>query len=206
VRKFASFLMLHALVCASAKAATPSEGVPLAVRRGLFTETDVGGFMTLGGDNSFSNFQVYLQLGLGYQFTLNDGKSLIPLSLQGGLGTNAQNCWSGLTPKGDCNETDNFTLTFLSVTTGYLHEIAQRFYVGGKLSAGWTLLDPAPVYRVSGSARDPVNGALNLGLAASLEYATNMDHFSVGLDVSARYVVGPGIVGLAVYPRLQYTF
>ena len=34
-----------------AVAATPPEGVALEVRRGFFTETDIGGFFTLGGDD-----------------------------------------------------------------------------------------------------------------------------------------------------------
>ena len=71
---------------------------------------------------------------------------------------------------------------------------------------GWTLLDPAPVYTGSGTARTPVTGGLNAGVAASIEYATNMDHFSIGLDVAFRFVIGPNIPSLGIYPRVQYTF
>jgi hypothetical protein len=208
VRKFANILVvsLISLFSFSSLAATPSEGVPLQVRRGFFTETDVGGFLTLGGDNAYSNLQVYLQLGLGYQLTINDGKGLIPIGLHGGLGTNAGNCFSGLNGAGNCIESDNFTLTFISATGGYLHQVLERFYVGGKAIVGWTLLDPPPVFTGTGADRSPVSGGLNLGAALSAEYATNMDHFSIGIDVSVRYVIGPNILGLAFYPRLQYTF
>jgi hypothetical protein len=33
-----------------------------------------------------------------------------------------------------------------------------------------------------------------------------MDHFSVGLDISYRLIIGPNINGLMFYPRVQYTF
>lgn len=204
MRKLA--LIVVALVGSAAFAAAPAEGVPLQVRRGLFTETDIGGFFTVGGNDGYSNLQTYLQLGLGYQLTLNDGAGLVPIGLHVAIGANAQNCFSGRNAKGDCTETDNFTLTFVSLTGGYLHRVVERFYVGGKAILGWTLLDPAPVYNGTGTSRTPVNSGLNVGAALSVEYATNMDHFSIGLDVAFRTVIGPNIMSLGIYPRVQYTF
>lgn len=201
VRKLVALLML--LLAPTALAATPSEGAPLQVRRGFFTETDIGGFFTLGGRNAYSNLQTYLQLGVGYQLTLNEGKGLVPVGFHVGIGANAQNCFAALKSNGDCTQADNFTLTFLSVTAGYLARVVERFYLGAKLIAGYTLLDPAPVYTSTGA---PVNGGLNAGVAASMEYATNMDHFSVGIDVAFRFVIGPNIPSFAFYPRVQYTF
>lgn len=201
MRKFATLLIALALP-AVALAETPSVGVPLKVRRGLFTETDVGGIVTLGGDDGYSNLQVYLQLGVGYQLTVNDAKGIIPIGFHVGIGANAANCWAGLTrPRlegGTCLAADNFTTTFLSVTGGYLHRVLERLYVGGKAIVGYTLLDPEPV--------KGVNGGMTAGVAASLEYATNMDHFSIGLDVSYRIIIGPNISALSFFPRVQYTF
>lgn len=200
MRKLLSLLIV--LLAPSALAATPSEGVPLQVRRGFFTETDIGGFFTVGGDNGYSNFQTYLQLGVGYQLTLNDGENLVPIGFHVGIGANAQNCWAGLKTDGTCSQSDNFTLTFLTATGGFLHRVVERLYLGGKAMVGYTLLDPAPTY----NGTTPVNGGVNLGVAASLEYATNMDHFSVGIDVGFRYILGPGIMALEFFPRVQYTF
>ncbi len=198
MRKLA--LVAALVVSSSAYAATPAEGVPLQVRRGFFTETDVGGIFTVGGDNGYSNLQTYLQLGLGYQLTINEGKGLIPIGFHVGIGANAQNCWAGLNAATQaCTQADNFTMTFLNASVGYLHQVVERFYVGGKLLGGVGLLDPDPVG--DGSL---VRG--NFGVALSLEYATNMDHFSVGLDVSYRLVIGPNINALMFYPRVQYTF
>lgn len=204
MRKLA--LVLIAVLAPAAYAATPSEGVPLQVRRGFFTETDIGGFFTVGGKGGYSNLQTYLQLGVGYQLTLNDGQGIVPVGLHVGIGANAQNCFGETDAAGNCKDSDNFTLTFISVTGGYLHRVYDRLYVGGKGIVGWTLLDPAPVYTGSGTARTPVTGGLNAGVAASVEYATNMDHFSIGLDVAFRFVIGPNIPSLGIYPRVQYTF
>jgi len=206
VRKLATLLIGLSLVSSSAFAATPSQGVPLQVRRGFFTETDVGGFFTVGGDNGYSNGQAYVQLGLGYQLTINEGKGLIPIGFHVGIGSNAQNCWAGLKADGSCSQSDNFTLTMLNLTGGYLHMVVERFYIGGKLIGGVTLLDPRPIP----DAADPTNTGLlvapNFGAAFSVEYATNMDHFSIGADIAYRLVIGPNINALGAYLRVQYTF
>jgi hypothetical protein len=197
VRKIATLLIVLMFPTA-ALAATPPEGVPLKVRRGFFTETDIGVLLTLGGDDLYSNGQAYLQLGLGYQLTINDARGLIPIGFHVGIGANAQNCWAGKTNSGVCLASDNFTMTFLSLTAGYLHRLAGRHYLGGKAIFGYTLLDPEPV--------KGVRGGLNAGMAVSYEYATNMDHFSIGVDASFRLIVGPNINVFAFFPRVQYTF
>ena len=202
MRKLAT-LVAALLVSSSASAATPPEGVPLQVRRGFFTETDVGGIFTVGGDNGYSNFQTYLQLGMGYQLTIGNGQGMVPIGVHVGIGANAQNCWADLKADLSCTQADNFTLTFISLTGGYLHRVVERLFVGGKAMVGWTLLDPAPVLSATNA---DVRGGLNLGVAASIEYATNMDHFSIGFDAVFRVVVGPNILSLQFFPRVQYTF
>lgn len=188
-------LMVLAVVLAPglATAATPSEGVALEVRRGFFTETDIGVFFTLGGDNQYSNAQTYLQLGLGYDLTEN-----IALGFHFGIGANAQNCWSGPGKGTDCASGSNFTMAFLDVTAAYLFTPLDRFYIGPKIAAGYTLLDPEPVPGFSGGA--------NVGGGLSIEYATHMDHFTIGADALVRYVIGPNIPSVSIFPRVKYTF
>ncbi len=214
MRKLAT-LLIALFVSSSALAATPSEGVPLQVRRGFFTETDVGVFFTLGplaalpngdtgNETSYSNAQTYLQVGAGYQFTLNDGAGLIPVGFHVGIGSNAAKCWSSLTPGPACAQADNFTTIFLNVSGGYLHRlgtgyIGSRVYAGGKLLGGVTLVDPDPV-------GDGVLARPNFGVAASVEFATSLDHFSIGADASYRLIIGPNINALMFYFRVQYTF
>ncbi len=205
MRKLATLVLASALISSGAFAATPSEGVPLEVRRGFFTETDIGAFFTVGGADGYSNLQGYLQLGVGYQLTVNGGKGLVPFGFHVGIGASAQDCFdpAGRQANGTCGTTvspvsDNFTMTLLNVSGGYLFQLVERLYLGPKLLVGYTLLDPSPVTNVT--------GGLDIGLNASLEYATNMDHFSIGLDAGVRYVVGANILAIAIYPRVQYTF
>ena len=194
------FTLTLILVPALAEAATSSEGIPLKVRRGFFTETDIGGFFTVGGLNSYSNLQSYLQLGAGYQFSFGEGeKNAIPVGLHVGIGANAANCWEQLLPDGiTCTQSDNFTVTFISASVGFMRQIFERLYVGGKLLVGYTLLDPEPVAGIS--------KGVNFGAGGSIEYATNMDHFTIGLDFVYRLVLGPNIHTLQFYPRVKYTF
>ena len=96
--------LLFALVFSTvAQAAAPSEGVALKVRRGFFTETDIGGFMTVGGNDQYSNLQTYLQLGIGYDVGRN-----VEFGLHYGTGANAADCYNGKTSGGDCSASDNF--------------------------------------------------------------------------------------------------
>lgn len=207
------------MLSTGAVAATPSEGVPLQVRRGFFTETDIGGYFTVGGKSGYSNLQVYLQLGIGYQFTINEGKGLIPIGFHAGFGSVQQNCFAQLqadntcvaegTPAGAANPTlvsDNFTTTFFSLSAGYLHQLVERVYFGGKVLGGVTLLEPSPFTVRAGESPQNLGG--NIGAVLSLEYTANMDHFSVGIDVGWRLLLGgpEAINAIMFYPRVQYTF
>jgi len=206
LRKVLTVLAL-VLVPGLAAAATPSEGVALKVRRGFFTETDVGVFFTLGGNDQYSNAQTYLQLGAGYDVSEN-----IELGFHFGIGSNAANCWAGRNERnGDCGVdanmsklvSDNFTVTFLDVTAAYLFKLADRFYLSPKLAGGYTLLDPAPVVGGDGLG---ITGGPNFGGGIGIEYATYMDHFSIGADVMYRMIAGPNIHTFSIYPRVKYTF
>lgn len=204
MRKLA--LLVGLVVSSAAFAATPPAGVPLEVRRGFFTETGLGGAFTVGSPNppGYSNFQLYLQLGAGYQLTINEGKGLIPIGVHVGLGSNAQYCWGDVGSNGACVQADNFTMTFINASAGYLHRLGtdaftSRLYAGGKLLGGVSLLDPTPI----------ANGGLlyaNVGGALAIEWATMVDHFSIGLDAGYRLIIGPNISALVFALRVQYTF
>ena len=186
-------VLLFVALAAPAWAATPSEGVALSVRRGFFTETDIGGYLNVGGDDGYSNLQTYLQLGVGY-----DVSEAIELGVHFGLGSIAADCYSGRNGRGDCTLTDNFTLSFIDLTAAYLIRMRDRFYFTPKVAVGYTLLDPPPVL--------DVKGGLNVGGGVGVEYVTSMDHFSIGFDVLSRFIIGPNILSLQFYPRVKYTF
>jgi hypothetical protein len=183
--------------CAAASAGPPPEGVALQVRRGFFTETDIGVFFTVGGNNKYSNAQTYLQLGIGYDLTEH-----IELGAYFGLGTSAANCFAGIQSGGACALTDSFTMAFFNLSAAYLVTLAKRFYLTPRVTGGYIKFDPAPAF----SNNRVVTSAPNVGGGIGVEYATNMDHFSIGLDVLARVTLGPSITSLAVFPRIKYTF
>jgi len=189
--------LLLALVPGLAVAAVPAEGVQQRVRRGLFTETDIGAMMTFGGRDRYSNAQTYLQLGVGY-----DLGEHVELIAQFGLGTSAANCFA-TRDAGRCALADSFTMGFANLTAAYLVRLAERLYLSPKVTAGYTSLDPAPVLSDGGR---PIRSAANIGGGVGIEYATRMDHFSIGADVVGRYILGTSIASLAVFPRLKYTF
>jgi hypothetical protein len=195
-----SFVSLAVLLLASSAWAIPPEGYELKVRRGFFTETDIGAFMTVGGDDQYSNIQTYLQLGIGY-----DILDALELGLHVGIGSNAANCFSGTkAPGAACPVADNFTLTFLDATIAYLIRVGPRLYLAPKIAGGYTLLDPPPVTDNAGA---PIGAGPNVGAGVGIEYATHMDHFSIGLDVFWRMVLaGPGIQSFQIFPRVKYTF
>ena len=183
-----------------ALAAQPPEGVPLEVRRGFYTETNVGVFWTMGGENTYSNGQPYLQLGVGY-----DIGSRISVGAHFALGSSAANCFAGYVPgtANQCLLADNFTVMFGDATVAYLVPLAERLYLTPKVAAGITRLDPSPKDAVDPSG---TTNAFNAGAGVGIEYATSMDHFSVGADLLVRYVFGPNIPTFALFPRVKYTF
>lgn len=182
--------------CATASAGPPPEGVALQVRRGFFTETDIGVFFTVGGNNKYSNAETYLQLGIGY-----DLSERIELGAYFGLGTSAANCFAGI-QNGACTLSDSFTMAFFNLSVAYLVTLANRFYLTPRVTGGYSKFDPAPAY----SNNQAVTSAPNVGGGIGVEYATSMDHFSIGLDALARVALGPNITSFAIFPRIKYTF
>lgn len=179
-------------------AATPPEGVPLQVRRGFFTETALGAFATVGGADGYSNAETYLQLGIGY-----DLSNRFEVDGSFGLGSSGSNCLTQRDSAGLCETPDSFTLSFFDVSAAYLYPLKGRLFLTPRLAAGYTRLDPAPRYASSGMA---LRSGLNLGTGIGLEYATAMDHFSIGADLMFRYVLHANVATFALYPRIKYTF
>lgn len=191
-----SWILTFAVLAPAVGLAAPPQGVPLEVRRGFFTETNIGAFFTVGGDDLYSNAQTYLQLGIGY-----DVGERLELGLHFGLGTNAANCFSGRVEQA-CSQSDNFTLAFFNGSAAWNFRIAERLYLGPRVSAGWTMLDPAPVL----SGETPVRAGPNIGAGVGIEYLTAMQHFSIGAELMGRYVLRANIPAIAIFPRVKYTF
>lgn len=190
-------LLLIGLAPSLALAADPTQGVQMSVRRGLFTEANIGVMATLGGRDHYSNAQTYLQLGIGYDLGPH-----VEVAAQFGLGTSAANCFAAR-QAGQCELADSFTMGFANLTGTYLLPLAERLYLTPQLTAGYSALDPAPVLSSDGR---PIRSAANVGGGLGVEYATQLNHFSVGAELVSRFILRTSIVSLAIFPRLKYTF
>lgn len=205
--------VVAALVVAplAAEAATPSLGVQTPIRRGFFTETDLGLFFTTGGEGANpSNAQAYLSLGVGYD-VLTSGKHFVALGLGFSLGASAGSCF-GTYEDGLCVDpaghdpatqegvlSDNWSATTVEGAVWYGYEVLPRLMVTAKGLGGVGFIQPM-------AFADTENPVPLLGGGVGLEYATHFDHFSVGLDMSAKYFLGPNVMGVAIAPRVKYTF
>lgn len=212
---------------AVAGAATPTVGVEQKLRRGFFAETDLGTYFDTAKGTT-SSAQAYLQLGVGYDIT-----DKFSAAVQFGLGASSGVCLQDVANDGTCGVVDsggnivrtvdpqtgqstsqvlpdNFSNSFYQLHLSYRFGLAERLALVPGVVVGYQKLDPGPAYKSdcdpSSGADCLVSGGFMLGGDVSLEYATHMDHFFVGLDVEPRYVVGPNLLSFAIFPRVKYTF
>jgi hypothetical protein len=201
------------LAPASARAAVPAEGVPQAIRSGLFADVNLGGFLTIGGrnasdQNAASVPQAYMQVGLGYDLARH-----LSLAASFGLGSSASSCYAqvvggaclfdaarGATPENTA--ADNFTVAMFAVEASTKLFFTERLTLRPRLHLGFALLEPEP--RREGAS--PVDKGFVVGAGVGLEYATHLDHVSVGADLFGRLVTGPNLLAFALYPKIKYTF
>ncbi|MBI5939168.1 MAG: adventurous gliding motility protein CglE [Caulobacterales bacterium] len=196
-----------------ASAGTPAAGVAQPIRSGFFADVDMGGFFTIGGQNSKeqsrpSNAQAYLQLGVGYDVAKN-----FSVAATFGIGSSAASCFADISKKGDCvankaqadspKMADNFTATMVTAEASYRHFFTDRLSLQPRLHLGYALLDPEPRQKADGT---PITGGVVAGVGVGVEYATHMDHFSIGADIYGRLITGPNIFSMAFYPKIKYTF
>lgn len=199
-----------------AEAATPTLGVPTPIRRGFFTETDLGVFFTTGGQGANpSNAQAYLHLGVGYD-VVSSGKHFLAVGLGFTMGASAGACFGELVegsegmicadPAKAVNEKmgegmlpDNWSATTVEASLMYGYEVVPRLMVTARGLGGVGLIEPMAF----SNTENPVP---LIGGGLGLEYATHFDHFSVGLDLAGKYFLGPNVLGVAIAPRVKYTF
>ena len=210
------FLAGAAFLPAAAHAATPLTGVPTQIRRGFYTEMELGTFFTLGGEGkSPSDPQAYVSLGAGYDIFATQ-QHFVSLGLGFSMGTSAGGCYGVVGPDGRClgngvdpdtakqlELSDNWSLTTAEATALYGYFIDDRLMLTGRLLGGLGFVEP-DAFEDGGKV---LKGPLPLvGGGVGLEWATQFDHFSLGLDAALKFIVGPNVPGIAIAPRVKYTF
>jgi hypothetical protein len=189
----------------------PALGVDPSPRRGIFAETTLGLFTTLGGSRAFSNGQPFLGLTVG-----RDLGEVASLFLSIGIGASSNSCFDPV-DAGCAVAADSFGATFVEAGFSYGRELASRLRLSGRLVAGLTQLSPGPILDRTSTTGGAVVPDTQLGphggLGLGLDYDTRLDHFAVGLDLLGRYSLvskpGGGALGLsslAVLPRVRYVF
>ncbi len=189
-------------------AATPAEqqadlysvndtGAPEKQRRGLFAETSLGAFLTVGGGGSYSNLELSLEIGIGYDITKD-----LSVTLRFQLGPSAADCYAAAN---DCpaNNTDTFTITTGDLAVSYRFLVADRLYIPVRLMGGIALLNPSPDNKLEsgGSLIEP-----NFGAASGIEWQTPFDHFVIDAEVSWQFILGINANAISIYPTVRYTF
>ena len=203
-----------ALAPSGAQAGTPAEGVSQTIRSGFFADVNLGGFFTASGSNGVSNAQAFLQLGIGYDVLKAvppDDRFGMAVGLTFGLGSSAASCFASVTASGNCVfdpaknsldaanvAPDNFTVTMVGGEVIFKIKLLERFYLRPRVLVGYAFLDPKPIA--------DLGATFYAGAAAGVEYATHLDHFSVGVDVETKLIIGPNIPAFALYPMIKYTF
>lgn len=189
-------------------------GVPTPIRRGFFTELDMGAFFTVGGQGkSPSDAQVYTALGLGYD-VYAVGDHFVSLGLLFSWGTSAGSCFGNFDGEAEkpclgneINPIDNqpttlshnWAATTFEGSALYGYQVLPRLMLTGRLLGGMALIEP--------QAFEGKDGMVPLiGAGVGVEYATQFDHFSLGIDVAGKKFLGTDALGIAIAPRVKYTF
>lgn len=190
------------------------QGVPTPIRRGFFTETDFGAFFTLGGQGkSPSDAQMYFHLGAGYDLYA-EGDHFVAVAAGVGMGTSAGSCYGDIydqTSQTPCRDSgvdpstnepwqlsNNWTATMLEASALYGYQVLPRLMLTGRLLGGVSFIEPRAF-----TVESPVP---TIGAGVGAEWATQFDHFSLGLDIAGRMFLGTEAIGLSIAPRVKYTF
>ncbi len=192
-----------------------STGTPEPVRTGFYMETSLGAFMTLGGGDSYSNMEAFLALGAGYDI-LDVALGTLSAGLQFQLAPSAGDCYitdsggNDLCSGAKAQGSSTFTMAAVDAVVSFRFRLVDRLYIPARLFGGMADFTPLPrCDLVSGACGNSSIGDVwepTMGAATGIEWATRFDHFTVGLELSGRFVPALAMTALAIYPRIKYTF
>ena len=193
-----------------------STGTPEAIRTGLYMETSLGAFMTLGGGDGYSNMEAFLALGVGYDI-LDVALGTLSAGLQFQLAPSAGDCYitdpsgADLCSGAKAQGSSTFTMAAIDAVVSFRFRLIDRLYVPVRAFGGMADFTPLPrCDMVSGACAPGSNvgdaWTPTVGGATGIEWATRFDHFTSGLEASGRFVPALNMMALAIYPRIKYTF
>jgi hypothetical protein len=174
-------------------------GAPEKMRTGLFADTSVGGYLTFGGQGSYSNLSAFLEIGVGYDLTKD-----LSLALRFQLGPSASNCYAAEANSCPAKNTDTFTISTGDLAVSYRFNVGDRLYVPVRAMGGIALLNPTP--DVTLATKGSVLFEPNFGLASGIEWVTPFDHFTLDAEVQWQLILGINASAISFYPTVRYTF
>ena len=172
------------------------------LQRGFYFSSDVGLFMSLGGENGYSEVQPYVAIKIG--FDVNDTFSL-ELKLSHAYVSNNPISAHDRTNATVGERASSFGLVGIGGGLVVALRPTARFAIEPNVGGGVTHLYPP--------LTDPNNPLTTLGSFAphvmggvDLKYLTLLTDFSAGLSLAGMYVIGPNIPGVSASFVVRYTF
>ena len=179
-------------------------GSPEKMRTGLFAETSVGGYLTVGGQGSYSNLSAFLEIGIGYDLTKE-----LALTARFQLGPSSADCYAAATGSCPNPNPDTFTITTGDLAVSYRFLVGERLYVPVRLMGGIALLAPSPDTSLANDGHGKPASLLiepNFGAASGIEWVTPFDHFTLDAEVQWQLILGINASAISFYPTVRYTF
>ena len=189
---------------------SPQTGVDPRPTRGVFAETTLGLFTSVGGTQALSNGQPYLGMLVG-----RDLGDLATIFIGLGIGASSSSCFDTIA---SCTAhsnaaPDSFSAAYLELGASYGIELSNRLRFSGRLVVGVTQLAPGPVKDVVKNLVPDVIYGPHGGVGLGLDYDTRLDHFAVGIDVFGRFTMASrpdsgsfSLFTIAFLPRIRYVF
>lgn len=174
-------------------------GSPEKIRTGFFADTSVGGYLTLGGQGSYSNLSAFLEIGVGYDIIKE-----LSVALRFQLGPSASNCYAAEANSCPAKNTDTFTITTGDLAVSYRFTVGDRLFVPVRLLGGIALLNPTP--DITLASKGSALWEPNFGAASGIEWVTPFDHFTLDAEVQWQLILGINASAISFYPTVRYTF
>ncbi|MCC7387024.1 MAG: adventurous gliding motility protein CglE [Deltaproteobacteria bacterium] len=206
---------------AAPEAAEPDDR-PFPIRRGFYTQADLGVFFTFGGTNTndgglakkgISNIQPYLGAVFGYdlfhstKYAFSAGVKLAA-GYSGGAGRVTNADLANL-PVTDINtKSADFAVLEAGVALAFAYLVSDRVAITVKGDVGLAAVDPTPALPAASPDAASAAFAPIFGVGAGVQYFTLLNDFSVGIDPRFTMVMisGYSIPGMTLSVPIRYTF
>lgn len=202
-----------------------------AIPRGIFMESNLGGFLRFGGlqackincepgadlmvTTATSSAQPFVGFAVGKDLNESFGLQVLlgtGFVKGGAVGTVAEPQMPGTPIESNLLPPEDYSLTYITPQITYLL-VLEQFRLGLELKIGGGLVIASNGIKVSQMTEDMKPADLpsasldfNVSGGVSLKYLTLLTGFVVGVDIAGGYVVGGQIPYMHISPAVKYIF